>query len=151
MAVFASDGLRPRWGLLTRLKAATGRTALDRRLARGEDPESDRELACRAHVLRGWRVRHAFADGIVRIVHDAEHPDERYSARVPVAREEVLAARHDLLRAAEALRAEPGGDARGIAEVALLLTDSSGPLSREHPAGTLREAAFRAAFHLEAG
>jgi hypothetical protein len=44
--------------------------------ARGADPEASRELACRAHVLRGWRT--------------------------------------------------------------------------EHPAGTLREAAFRAAFHLEA-
>jgi hypothetical protein len=68
-----------------------------------------------------------------------------------LAREEVLTARHDLLRVAEALRAEPPGAVRGIAEVSLLLTDGSGPLFNEHPAGTLREAAFRAAFHLEAG
>ena len=125
MAVFASDGLPWRWGVLTRLKAATGPTALDRRLARGADPEASRELACRAHVLRGWRVRHAFADGIERIVTEAEHPDHRYSARVPVAREEVLAARPDLMRVAEALRAEP-------------------PV-------TVREAVFRAPIHLEAG
>jgi hypothetical protein len=150
MAVFASDGLPRRWGILTRLKAATGRTSLDRSLARGADPDTCRELACRAHVLRGWRVRHAFADGIERIVHDAEYPDPRYSARAPVAREEVLAARSDLLRAAQALRAEPPAGARGIAEVALLLTDGAGPLFTEHPAGTLREAASRAAFHLEA-
>jgi hypothetical protein len=113
--------------------------------------ESDRQLVCRAHVLRGWRLRHAFDDGIGRIAREAEHPDLRYSARVPVAREEVLAARGDLLRIAEALRAEPPGDARGIAEVAMLLTDGSGPLFTRQPAGTLREAAFRAAFHLEAG
>jgi hypothetical protein len=150
MAAFASDGLPRRWGVLTRLKAMAGRHTLDRRLARGVDPETSRELACRAHVLRGWRVRHAFADGVERTVHEAEHPDLRYSARIPVAREEVLAARGDLLRIAEALRAEPAGDARGIAEVALLLTDGSGPLFTRHPAGTLREAAFRAAFHLEA-
>ena len=70
---------------------------------------------------------------------------------MPVANEEVLAARHDLLRVADALRAEPPAEARGIAEVSLLLTDGAGPLFTEHPAGTLREAAFRAAFHLEAG
>ena len=151
MAVFAGHGIPRSWGLLTRLKAATGRTELDRRLARGADPESSRELACRAHVLRGWRVRHAFADGLERVVREAETPSHRYTAAVPVARDEVLAARNDLLRVAEALRAEPAGDVRGIAEVSLLLTDGSGPLFTEHPAGTLREAAFRAAFHLEAG
>jgi hypothetical protein len=70
--------------VLTRLKAATGRTALDRRLARAE----------------------------------------------------VLAARRDLLR---------------IAEVSLLLTDGAGPMFTQHPPGTLREAVFRAAFHVEAG
>jgi hypothetical protein len=70
--------------VFTRLKAATGRTALDRRLARAE----------------------------------------------------VLAARRDLLR---------------IAEVSLLLTDGAGPMFTQHPPGTLREAVFRAAFHVEAG
>ena len=35
--------------------------------------------------------------------------------------------------------------------VSLLLTEGAGPLFRKHPAGTLREAAFRAAFQLEAG
>jgi hypothetical protein len=45
----------------------------------------------------------------------------------------------------------PPAEARGIAEVSLLLTDGAGPLFTEHPAGTLRESSFRAAFHLEAG
>jgi hypothetical protein len=72
MAAFTSH-IVPRAGLLTRLRAATGRHALDRRLARGADPDSSPELAC------------------------------------------------------------------------------AGPMFTEHPAGTLRETAFRAAFHLEAG
>jgi hypothetical protein len=152
MQVFARHAIPRSWGPLTRLKAATGRTALDRRLARGADPGSDRELACRAQVLRGWRVRRAFADGLERVVHDAERAGYLYyTAAIPVARDEVLAARRDLLRVAESLRAEPAANARGIAEVSLLLTDASGPLFTRHPAGTLCEAAFRAAFHLRAG
>jgi hypothetical protein len=137
--------------VLTRLKAATGRTALDRRLARGADPDSSPELACRAHVLRGWRVRHAFADGLERVVREAEGPPHRYTAAAPVAREKVLAARRDLLRIAEALGAETTAPVRSIAEVSLLLTDGAGPMFTQHPPGTLREAVFRAAFHVEAG
>ena len=127
------------------------RHTLDRRLAMGADPLESAALARRARALRGWRPRHAFADGIERVVHEAEHPDDRFTAAIPVAREEVLSARGDLLRVAEALRAEPPCDVRGIAEVSLLLTDGSGPLFTRRPAGTLREAALRAAFHLEAG
>jgi hypothetical protein len=67
-----------------------------------------------------------------------------------VVRGEVRRARQELLRLVEALRAEPPGHVRGIAAVSLLLTDGAGPLFAEHPTGTLREAALRAAFHLEA-
>jgi hypothetical protein len=151
VAAFTSHAIPRRSGLLTRLKAATGRHALDRRLARGAEPEASPELACRARVLGGWRVRHSFADALERVVREAEHPDDRFTAAIPVARDEVLAARDDLLRAARALRAEPRSNARGIAEVSLLLTDGAGPLFAAHPPGTLREVAFRAAFHLEAG
>ena len=150
MAVFTSHGIPHRWALLTRIKAATGRATLDRRLAHGTDPSATQEMACRAGVLHRGRVRHALADGLEHVVLEAEHPDHRFSAAVPVARDEVLAARDELLRVAGLLRAEPPGGVRGIAEVSLLLTDGSGPLFAEHPPGTLREAAFRAAFHLEA-
>jgi hypothetical protein len=136
--------------VLTRVKAAVGRTALDRRLARGVDAHASPELRRRAQVLRGWRARHAFAAGIEQVVHDAEHPHRHYTAAVAVERDEVLAARGVLLRVAEALRDEPPGDVRGIAEVSLLLTDGTGPLFTRQAAGTLREAVFRAAFHLEA-
>ena len=151
MAAFAGSVIPRRASIVTRLKAAAGRMALDRRLARGDDPDSTPELACRARVLRGWRLRHALANGIQHVVKEAENPPFSYTAAIPVARVEVLAARRDLLRAAEALRAEPPAPVRGIAEVSLLLTDGAGPMFTEHPAGTLREAAFRAAFHLEAG
>jgi hypothetical protein len=151
VVVFTSHAIPRRTGVLTRLKAATGRHKLDRRLARGADPDASPELACRTRVLRGWRVRHSFADALERVVREAEHPDDRYTAAIPVAHDEVLAARDDLLRAARGLRAEPPADVRGIAEVSLLLTDGAGPLFAEHPPGALREAAFQAAFHLEAG
>jgi hypothetical protein len=65
-----------------------------------------------------------------------------------------------LARRAEALRGrrvrerlahglEPA--VRCVAAVSLLLTDGSGPVFAPDPHGTLREAAFQAAFHAEAG
>jgi hypothetical protein len=140
-----------RWGLVTRIKAATGRLALDRRLADGAAPASSPELARRAQVLSGWRTRHALADGLERVVTEAVAPPRHHGADVPVQRDEVLAAQAELLRLATALRAEPAPAARGVAEASLLLIDGSGPVFSPHPPGTLREAAFRAAFHAEAG
>jgi hypothetical protein len=138
-------------GLRVRLKAFTDRLALDRDLAAGVSRNASPALARRAQVLEGWRVRHRLADGLERVVIEAIAPPYEHGAAVPVRREEVLTAQTDLLRLARALRAEPGPPLRAIAAVSLLLTDGAGPVFAEHPHGTLREAAFQAAFHGEAG
>ena len=140
-----------RWDLLTRIKTATGRLALDRRLAEGANPGSRPELARRAAVLSGWRTRHALAAGIERIVAEAVAPPRAHGADVPVQRDEVLAAQAELLRLAAALRAESAAGVRGVATASLLQTDGTGPVFAPHPSGTLREAASQAAFHAEAG
>ena len=114
MAAHADPSIR--WGVLTRIKAITGRLALDQELAAGAEPSTRPELARRAQLLSGWRARHALADGLERVVADAVAP--------PV---------------------------RSIAEASLLLIDGTGPVFNPHPPGTLSEAAFRAAFHAEAG
>jgi hypothetical protein len=149
MAAHADTSIR--WGLLARIKAATGRFALDQRLAAGEQPSSRPELARRAQVLSGWRTRHALADGLERVVMEAVAPPRHHGADVPVQREEVLAAQDVLLRLATALRAEPAPPVRAVAEASLLLIDGTGPVFSPYPPGALREAAFRAAFHAEAG
>ena len=151
MAAHADMNLPRSWHVLARLKAFASRLELDRRLASGTDPSASRELACRAQTLAGWRARHAYADGLERLVHEADAPPHPLSAAAPVQRDEVQAARSDLLRLAAALRAEPGPPVRAVAAASLLLTDGTGPLSAEHRPGALREAAFQAAFHAEAG
>ncbi len=151
MAAFAGVGVpRPR-RLLVRLRAATRRMELDRHLAMGADPGSTPELACRAHVLAGWRMRHALAAGLEQRVAEAVAPPRREGAAAPIVREEVRIAQEQLLRLAAALRAEPAPHVRGIAEASRLLTDGRSPMFVAGPAGTLREAAMRAAFHAEAG
>jgi hypothetical protein len=151
MAAHAGTNAHRSWGPLARLRAFASRIELDRRLAAGAAPNGSRELAYRAQTLAGWRTRNAYADGIERVVNEADSPPHPHGAAVPVRREEVQAARADLLRLAAALRAEPGPPVRAIAAASLLLTDGAGPLFSEHPPGTLREAAFQAAFHAEAG
>jgi hypothetical protein len=149
----AHAGTRPprSSGLITRLKAFAGRLELDRRLAAGANPDTSPELARRAHVLRGWRVRHHLADSLEQVIVEAVAPPRERGAAIPVQREEVLAAQRDLLRLVAALRSEPPAPVRGIAAVSVLLTDGTGPVYAPHPHGTLCEAAFRAAFHAEAG
>jgi hypothetical protein len=147
-----TDTRAPRsWGLRVRLKAATHRLELDARLAAGENPDACPELARRAHVLSGWRMRHRLADGVENVVVEAVAPPYEHGASVPVQREEVLAAQRDLLRLARALRSEPAAPVRAIAAVSLLLADGAGPVFVPHPHGTLSEAAFQAAFLAEAG
>jgi hypothetical protein len=151
MAAHASTSVPRSSGLLTRLKAFIGRVELDRRLAAGTDPAASPELARRAQVLSRWRVQHALADALERVVVDAIAPPRPHGAAIPVQREEVLAAQRDLLRLAAALRAVPGPPVRATAAASLLVEDGSSPIFTPHPPGTLGAVAFQAAFHAEAG
>jgi hypothetical protein len=152
MAAHAHIGVPGSRRLIVRLKAFTSRLQLDRELAAGADPAERPELACRAQVLSGWRVRHAFASGLERAVMEAiKPPPYARGAAAPVDRDGVLDAQHELLRLANALRAEPPPNPRATATASILLTDGTGPLFNPHPRGTLREIAFQAAFRAEAG
>jgi hypothetical protein len=138
-------------GLKARLRAATGRPHLDRELAAGASEAGSPELARRAEVLRGWRMRHRLADGLERVLIEAVAPGHEQGAAVPVQRDEVLAAQRDLMRLVAALRSEPAPPVRSIAAVSLLLTDGAGPLFAPYPRGSLGEVAFQTAFYAEAG
>jgi hypothetical protein len=150
MAAHASTRVPRSWRLVTCVKAFVGRLELDRRLAAGTDPAASPELARRAQVLSRWRVQHALADALEHVVVEAVAPPRRHGADIPVQRTEVLAAQRDLLRLVAALRAVPGPSVRATAAASLLVTDGTGPVFSPHPAGTLRTAAFQAAFHAEA-
>jgi hypothetical protein len=151
MATHAGTNAPRSWGLIARLKAFTERLDLDRRLAAGANEQPTPELARHAQVPRSWRVRHRLADGLEHALVEAVAPRRERAAAAPVERAAVLSAQDDLLRLVRALRSEPGPAVHGIAAVSLLLTDGGGPVFAPHPPGALREAAFQAAFHAEAG
>jgi hypothetical protein len=135
---FVAQPVRLRDRLATRLRARR----LDRSLARGDDPESGAALALRAATLTGLRRRRALATTLERIASAAA--DTRLRPRLPAA----VAALEPELRALARRLAQPGPvAARGVAEVALLLTDGSSPLHACH--GDLRAAVERATRHLD--
>ncbi|HEX5617383.1 MAG TPA: hypothetical protein VFX51_03135 [Solirubrobacteraceae bacterium] len=136
--------------VLTQLRVLIGRVELDRELAAGTPEHTSPVLARRAEVLRRWRVQQHLADSLERVIAEAVAPTHEHGASVPVQRDEVLLAQRDLLRLVQALRSDRPAPVRGVAAVSALLTDGAGPLFAPHPSGTLREAAFQAAFHAEA-
>jgi len=150
MAAHAHIGLPRSGDLLARLKAFTNRSELDHQLAAGAAPSASPALARRAQVLRGWRVRHALARGLENAVVEAVGPPRQHGAAIPVQRDAVLAAQHDLLTLAAALRSEPGPDVRAIAIASVLLSDGAGPLFNPRASLLLGEIAFQAAFLAEA-
>jgi len=127
-----------------------GRMELDRRLAAGANPLASPALARRAAMLLTQRSRRRLASGLEKVVLEAERPQPRFSAAVPVQRGAVLGARSELFLLAAALRSAPDPEPRGIATVAVLLSDGGGPIFMEHPPNALRDSARRATMWVEA-
>jgi hypothetical protein len=140
---YVAQPVRLRDRLAARLRARR----LDRSLAHGDDPESGAALALRAATLTGPRRRRALAVTLERIAAAAGETRPRHRARPPETRSAV-ATLAPQLRALAGHLAQPGPvAARGVAEVALLLTDGASPLHASR--GDLRGAVERATRHLE--
>lgn len=103
-------------------------TSLERRLAGGEDPRSDRALELRAAQLVAPRERRALAASIEHAVEEAERPSHAFTSAVPPSRAEVGRARGELLDLANELRSPRPVQAGGIALVRRLLRDGESPL-----------------------
>jgi hypothetical protein len=104
-------------------------SALDRALARDLGSGEDSELALRAQQLSGEKRRRRLARGVRRAVGDADEPGRRaVSSTVPLAFGEIRRWREALLGIAD--RLERGGsiNPRGVARVAILLSDGASPL-----------------------
>lgn len=105
---------------------------LDRALARGISPDSDAGLSVRAHDLIGARTRDSLAHAIRRLVHEATHPVRPGCFGVPICRSKVRRSRRALEELADRLVSGEPLDARGVAQLRLLLSDGAGPLY-DHP------------------
>jgi hypothetical protein len=131
--------------LLLGMRVRLRRLALDRALAGGERAEASPLLALRAAQLTRPRQVAIVAGRIDGILRDADHPHPGFSARVPVQREQVVAARPFVANLAERLREAEHPDAAGVARARLLVTDGASPFYAPCEPGTLARLAWRAA------
>jgi hypothetical protein len=112
----------------SRLRAHVCARRLDRALAAGIPPDSRADLSVRAHGLIGSRERLALARALARLIADAEPSARAMRFSVPICRRKVLRSRHALLELIDRLRSDEPVDARGLAQIRLLLSDGAGPL-----------------------
>ena len=127
-----------------RLRAFAHRFELTQRLAEGADPHASPELALRARQLGTPRELRRSILGLERVLHEAAEPSRVLTARVPVQRTAIVAARPFLLSLLDTLRDVEQPRPAGLARVELLLTDGAGPIYAPSDRGTLASRAFRA-------
>ncbi len=126
---------------------------LDRALAQGVSPDSSAVLSVRAHDLIGVRARSRLAQSIRRVVDEATHPLRPRHFAVPICRSKVWRSREALQEIADRLVTSEPLDARGLAQLRLLLSDGAGPLYDRPGANDLQPALRRvmAALEVRAG
>lgn len=134
---------------LVRLRARIRARQTDRALASGISPDSSACLSVRAHELIGCPTRSALARAIRRLVDDARHPLQPMSFNIPICRSKVWRSRDTLEQLADRLLSDGPLDARGLAQIRLLLSDGAGPLYDRPTADDLEPALRRAMSALE--
>jgi hypothetical protein len=110
------------------VRARMGARQLDRELARGASPDSSAVLSVRAHDLIGVRTRSVLAQSIRRLVQDTTRPLRPLHFSVLICRSKIWRCRHTLEELADRLLSAEPLDARGLAQLRLLLSDGAGPL-----------------------
>ena len=113
-------------GLIARAEARLRHVALDEALAGGADPSASAALARRAAVLTRPATRDVVADALAQVLAAAAAPPSR--VRVPPRRREALAAEEQVRDLERRLRDDAPVYAQGVALVATLVTDGTGPL-----------------------
>jgi hypothetical protein len=134
---------------LVRVRARVQARQSDRALASGISPDSSACLSVRAHALIGCPTRAELARAIRRLVHDAGHPVRPMRFAVPICRSKIWRSRELLEGLAERLLSDGPLDARGLAQIRLLLSDGAGPLYDRPTADDLQPALERAIAALE--
>jgi hypothetical protein len=112
----------------SRLRAHLCARRLDRALAAGIPPDSRADLSVRAHGLIGSRERLALARALRRLIADAEPTARPLRFSVPICRRKVRRSRQALVDLVDRLLGDEPVDARGLAQIRLLLSDGAGPL-----------------------
>lgn len=136
--------LRKRWlELLARLRARE----LDSQLAAGLSPESSDVLFTHAARIARPRSCAVLASSLRKVATAAQKP-VGLSNRAPLRRDDILCIRDELLALAKRLERTGPIQARGIAQIRLLLSEGSGPLYRSDSGSRLLPALRDASVHL---
>jgi hypothetical protein len=132
--------------VLTCLSTRLRSRALDRALAAGVSPDSSAALSLRAHALIGPATRARLAWTIRRLIADAHHPLHPLTPYVPLCRRKIIRSAGTLEEVAERLQGDGPVDARGVAQIRLLLIGDRGALY-DYPAADDLEPALQEALH----
>lgn len=122
---------------------------LDQALAAGVSPDLSAPLSLRARDLIGAPARGDLARTLRRLVDAASRPFVPLTPGVPVCRRKVLASRETLWELADRLASGDPVQARGVAQVRLLLIAGDGPLYHRPAADDLEPAVQAALAALE--
>ncbi|MGH2867428.1 MAG: hypothetical protein ACRDNK_07660 [Solirubrobacteraceae bacterium] len=122
--------------------------SLDQALAAGASPDSSGPLSLRAQYLIGAPARRDLARTLRRLVDAASRPFGPLSPGVPVCRRKVLASQGTLWDLANRLTSAEPVEARGVAQVRMLIT-GDGPVYHRHAADDLQPAVQAALAALE--
>lgn len=125
--------------LRARLLAYLAAPRIDRKLAAGISPDSSVTVSLRAETLIGMRARRRLSRSLYRLLKEVKEPI-RVVPTLPLCRREILAAADLIDQAADRLLAVGPIDARGVAQIRVLLTDGSGPVYNSPRAADLRPA-----------
>jgi len=113
---------------------------LDRRLAAGRSPESDRLLAARAQHLVSPAARRALADDWEYLLRVVKHAPAPTLGRMALRRDQIAGAEPEVRKIAACLRTPLPVAAGGVAAANVLLTDGAGPLHNPRAEIPLRDA-----------
>jgi hypothetical protein len=128
----------------TRLLAWLRASELDRRLARGANPDSNALLSLRARQLEKPTNRRRLAKGLRRRLSASQGPSRPTDRRVPLAREEIRRCAELIEELAALLEASGPVDPQGVARASVLISEGNSPLYRPSLSGLLAPALRRA-------
>jgi hypothetical protein len=138
------DRPQPLRALLVRLNQAS----LDRRLAEGAGTTESPAVALRARQLSDPRTARMAAERLEAILREIDRPRSGVSARAPLQRAQIIAARPFVAGLVDRLRETDDPRPAGVAQAMVLLTDGAGAIYAPAHPGTLAAQAWRAAHAL---
>jgi hypothetical protein len=105
-----------------------GAASLDRQIASGLPPESNRLTAARAEFLVSLPLRRSLAQNWRDLSAQAARGPTARSPRVSLCRDRIIATHRDILAMLHALSTSLPVPAQGVAQASWLLSDGTGPL-----------------------